>query len=104
MLLEPISDAGFRHGLVAPVLAVDLASDLQRVAAVDEDRRFLGEHHGRAGRSFEAGQPGEPLGVAADIFAHMLVGERDDESVEAVGLELLAKHGEAPSRARRRRS
>ncbi len=41
MDLEPVGDAGLGHRLVAPVLAVDLVADLQRVAAVDEDRRFL---------------------------------------------------------------
>ena len=77
------------------MLAVDLVADLQRVAAVDEDRRFLRQHHRRAGRALEAGQPGQPLGVGADIFAHMLVGQRHDEAVEPVGLQLLAQRGEA---------
>ena len=95
MLLEPLRRAGLGHRLVAPLVGADLLADLQRVAAVDEDRRFLRQHHRRAGRALEAGQPGEPLGVAADIFAHMLVGQRDDEAVELVGLELLAKGGEA---------
>ncbi len=91
MLLQPIGGGGFRHRLVGPVLAVDLAADLQGVATVDEDRRLLRKDDGRAGRAFETGQPGQPLGVTPDIFAHMFVGERDDEAVELVGLELLAK-------------
>ena len=37
----------------------------------------------------------QPLGIGADIFAHMLVGQRHDEAVEAIGLELLAKRGKA---------
>ena len=77
------------------MLAVDLVAHLQRVAPVDEDRRLLGQHHRRARRALEAGQPGEPLRVAADIFAHMLVGQRHDEAVEPVGLQLLAQRGEA---------
>ena len=44
---------------------------------------------------WKPGQPGQPLGIAADIFAHMLVGQRHDEAVEAVGLQLLAEGGEA---------
>ena len=91
MLLEPLRGARLRHRLVAPFGRADLASDLERVAPVDEDRRLLGKHDGRAGRALEACQPGEALGVASDIFAHMLVGERDDEPVELLGLQLLAK-------------
>ncbi len=93
--LEPVGDAGLGHRLVAPVGAVDLVADLQRVAPVDEDRRFLRKHHRRARRALEAGQPGEPLRIAADIFAHMLVGQRHDEAVEAVRLQLLAQGREA---------
>jgi hypothetical protein len=95
MRLEPVGDAGLGHRLVAPVPAVDLVADLKRVAPVDEDRRFLGKHRRRSRRALESGQPGEALGVASDIFRHMLVGQRNDEPVEAVRLELLAKGGEA---------
>jgi hypothetical protein len=91
MLAQPFGDAGFRHRLVGPVAAVDLVADLEGVAAVGEDRRFLRKHRRGAGRALEAGQPGEALGVAADIFAHMLVGERHDEAVEAIGLQLFAQ-------------
>ena len=76
------------------MLAVDLGADLEGVAAVDEDRRFGRQHDRRAGRALEAGQPGKALGVGADIFAHMLVGQRHDEAVEPVGLQLLAKRRE----------
>jgi hypothetical protein len=55
----------------------------------------LREHHRAAGAALEAGQPGEALGIGADIFGHMLVGERHDEAVEPVALQLLAKGGEA---------
>jgi hypothetical protein len=94
MLLQPVGDAGFGYRLVAPVLAVDLRADLKRVAAVDEDRRFLRKHDRRARRTLEAGQPREALSVASDIFAHMLVGQRHDEAVEPVAFQLLAKRGE----------
>ena len=50
---------------------------------------------GGAGRAAEAGQPAEALRVAADIFAHVLVGERDDETVEIRAGELRAEGGEA---------
>ena len=91
VFLEPLRGARLRYRLVAPLGRTDLLSDLERVASVDENRGFLGKYDGRSGRSLEAGQPGQPLGVAADIFAHMLVGQRYDEAVELVGLELLAK-------------
>ena len=93
MFLEPVGGAGLRHRLIAPLTSADLAANLQRVASVGENRGFLRQHHRRPGRALEAGQPGQALGVAADIFAHMLVGQRDDETVETVGLELLAKGG-----------
>jgi hypothetical protein len=92
---EPVGDAGLGHRLVAPVIAVDLVPDLQRVAPVDEDRGFLRKHDRGAGRALKSGQPGKALGVAPDIFAHMLVGQRHDEPVEAIGLQLLAQRGEA---------
>ena len=77
---------------------VHLLADLQRVAAVDEDRRLVGEHDGRAGRAGEAGQPGEPLGRFRHIFALVLVGARHDEAVER---QLLQLGAEQRRRARR---
>jgi hypothetical protein len=91
MFLEPLRGARLWDRLVAPFGGRDLLADLERVAAVDEDRGFLRKHHRRSGRTFEPGQPGKALGVAPDIFAHMLVGQRNDEPVELFGLELLAK-------------
>ena len=82
MLLEPLRGARLGDRLVAPFGRGDLLANLQRVAAVDEDRRFLGKDHSRTRRALEARQPGETLGIASDIFAHMLVGQRNDEAVE----------------------
>ena len=95
VLLQPVCDAGLRHRLVGPEIAVHLIAHLQRIAPVDEDRRLLRQHHRRTRRALEAGQPGEALRIAADIFAHMLIGQRHDEAVEPVGLQLLAERGEA---------
>ena len=94
MLLQPLRNAGLRHRFIFPLGRADLLADLDRVAPVGEYRRFLGKDGGRSGRSLEPGQPGQPLGVAADIFAHMFVGQRNDEAIEAVFLELLAEGGE----------
>ena len=74
MLFEPLRRARLGHRLVAPLGRADLLADLERVAAVDEDRRLLGKHDGGACRPLKACQPGEALGIASDIFAHMLVG------------------------------
>jgi hypothetical protein len=85
VLGEPCGRAGLRHRFVSPVRAVDLFADLDRVATVGEDRGAIGEDDGGAGRAAEAGKPAEALGVAADIFAHVLIGEGDDETVEIIG-------------------
>ena len=91
MRFQPVRNARLGDRLVAPVAAVDLRADLERVAAIGEDGGFLRKHDRRTRRALEAGQPGQALGIAADIFAHMLVGERDDETVEPIGLELFAQ-------------
>ena len=75
--------------------AVDLVAHLQRVAAVDEDRRLVGEHDRGAGRAGEAGEPGEPLGRFRQVFALVLVGMGDDEAVERQLLQLFAQSGGA---------
>ena len=60
---------------------IDLVSDLQCVAPVDEDRRLPPEHDRQARRAGEAGQPGQALGMGRHIFALMRVGARDDEAL-----------------------
>jgi hypothetical protein len=92
---KPRGDARLRHRLEAPLARRDLLPDLDRVAPVGEDRGFLGQHRRRPRRALEAGQPFEPLGIAADIFAHMLVGQRHHEAVEAVAFQLVAEGGKA---------
>ncbi len=96
MLAEPFGDAGLRHALIAIEPTIDLIAHLQRIASIDEHRgpriqTGVGQHHRRPRRTAEAGQPGETLGIAADIFAHMLVGDRHDEAVEAARLQFLAQ-------------
>ena len=49
MHLQPLGRAGFRHGLVAEQISVDLRSHLQRVAPVSEDGRSVRQHHRRSG-------------------------------------------------------
>jgi len=91
MVLEPGGHTCLRHRLVLPVLAIDLFSHLQRIAPVDKDRGFLGQDHRRSRRPAKTGQPGETLGIGADIFAHMLIADRHDETVEPIGLQLFAQ-------------
>ena len=59
----------FMSRLLDAVLAgedrgIDLLPDLDRVAAVSEYDRVLRRHDAIAGRSGEAGQPAQPLGIA----------------------------------------
>ena len=71
-------------------VGVDLIAHLQRIAPVDEDHGAVGEHDRDAGRTGEAGEPGEALFRRRQIFVLIAVGARDDEAGEA-----------APARARR---
>ncbi len=91
MLGQPGCDAGLRDRLITPLIGGNLFTHLQGVTAVDEDRGLGGQHGGGAGRTLEAGQPGKALGVGADIFGHMLVGERHDEAVETAAGKLFAQ-------------
>jgi hypothetical protein len=91
MFLKPLGRARLRNRLVTPLGRGDLLAHLKRVAAVDKDRRLFGKHDRGAGRALETGQPRQALRIAPDIFAHMLVGEGDDEAVELFGFELLAE-------------
>ena len=58
---------GLRHG--GEELGVDLFAGLERVAPVDHDRGLVGEDHRRAGRTREAGQPGQAVGARGHVFA-----------------------------------
>ena len=73
---------------------VDLVADLQGVAAVDEDRRGVLQHHGQAGGAGEAGEPFQPLGAGRHVLALMLVGTGDQKAVEAAPLELGPESGQ----------
>ena len=91
MILQPCGDRGLRHAFILPVVSVHLLAHLECVAAIDEDRRFLRQHHRAARRSLKSGQPGETLGIGADIFAHMLVGQRHHEAVQLLTHQLCAE-------------
>ena len=94
-LLDPLVErrVGQVHDLEQA--GVDLLARLQRVAAVDEQRRAVGEHDGAAGRAGEAGDPGEPLVGRRHVFVLVAVGARHDEAVETLPAELGAQRRDA---------
>ncbi len=99
--LQPLGQPCFRrridqrgHG---PRGRVDLLGSLQRVAAVDEQHRAVGQDGGEAGRAGEAGQPGQPFVRRRHIFVLMAVGARNDEAGEIAARELLAQRRQAGS-------
>ena len=60
--------------------SVHLHARLNRVAAVDEQRRPVFQDHRRSRRSGEAGQPGEPLLAARHILVLVAVGAGQDQA------------------------
>jgi hypothetical protein len=91
----PSAGAGGGHIVILIQPPIDLIAHLQRVAAIDEDRRLLPQHHRAARRAAKAGQPFQTLGIGADIFAHMLVADGDDEAVIAFAGKLRAQRRKA---------
>ena len=79
------------------------ARRLHGVAAVDEQRRALGQHDRGAGRAGEAGEPGEALLARRQVFVLLAIGARHDETVEAAPLEFGAQCGEMRGGAPRAR-
>ena len=92
---DPFRRRGRGHVLVIVELAVDLLAHLHGIAAVGEHGRLVLQHHRAARAAAEAGQPVEPLGIRADIFAHMLVRNGDDEAMEAALFEFGPERIEA---------
>ena len=70
---QPFGGAGGGNALVFIQRAVHLIAHLQRIAPIDENCGLLCQHHRRPRRSAETGQPFQPLGIGADIFAHVLI-------------------------------
>ncbi len=95
ILGQPLGHRILGHGPVFVEPAIDLVAYLQRVAAIDEDRCLLLQHCHAAGGAAEAGQPGQPLGIGADIFGQVLVAQRNNEAVEFAARKFLAQGGKA---------
>ncbi len=81
--------------------AVDLVARLGGVAAVDEQHGAVGEDDRGAGRSGEAGQPGEALLAGGQVFVLMAVGMGHDEAVEPAPRQLGAQGRDARRRLSR---
>jgi hypothetical protein len=92
---QPVRRRALRDVVVLEQLGRRLVAHLERVAAVHPDRGPLGEDDRQPGRSAEAGQPAEPLGVRRDVLALVLVRPRDQEAGEAVALQLGPQGAEA---------
>ena len=91
--LDPL---GRRHGNEIARLEgprVHLLGELSRIAPVDEDDRPLFQDQRDAGRSREAGQPGQAFGACRHIFAQELVGTRHQHAVHSEGAERRAQLG-----------
>ncbi len=74
---------------------VDLGVGLHGVAPVDEDRRLVRQHDRGAGRSGEAGQPGEAFFARRQVLVLLPVGARNDKTVEPAAGERGAQRRHA---------
>ena len=83
------------------VLLPHLDLDLERVAAVDEDRGLFLQYDRHARRAAEARQPVEPLASHGQHFTLVFIGVRYDETVEPEPFEFTAQGLQAPGRGRR---
>ena len=62
---------------------IELLFRLDGVTAIDEYDSAVAQHHQRSRRAGKAGQPGQTLARLGDIFVPMLIGQRNDEAVDA---------------------
>ncbi|MNS58453.1 hypothetical protein D3C72_913740 [compost metagenome] len=81
--LDPLEQGRIRLGL-----------GLHRIAAVDEDRRPVHQHHARPGRAGEAADPGQTLAGVGQVFVLMLVLVRDQQAVQALLGHLRPQQGQ----------
>ena len=72
-----------------------LLAHLHGVAAIDEDRRRVGEHDHHARRAGEAADPAQPLVAFRNVFAEVFIGARHDQRVETALAHLLAHRVES---------
>ena len=94
VLLEPLLGRMIDQMLRRERVRVDLFGCLQPVASVDEDRRVFVQNHGHAGGPGKAGQPLQTFGGGGDIFALMLIGAGNDETVDPGAFQFGAQPGD----------
>ena len=102
VLCDPVGRRLVDQMMEREVFLPHLDRDLERVAAVDEDRGLLHQYDCRARRAAETCQPGEPLAPPGQHFTLVFIGVRYDETVEPEPLEFAAHSLQAPGRSRRR--
>jgi hypothetical protein len=99
--LQVVGEPGFRRRLDqrldAPRIHINLFGRLQRIAAVDKHRGFLQQYDRHAGRSGEAGEPGQPLVGGRYIFVLLLIGAGNHEACQFPAQQFLAKCGQPRS-------
>ena len=91
VLGQPVFRRRIGQRLDMPGLAVDLFGGLQRIAAIDENGGLARQDDGHAGRTGEAGEPGQPLFGGRDILVLLLIGARNHESGQLPPRQLLAE-------------
>src|SRR6266478_6219642 len=82
-------------------LGVGLVAGLERITAVDEQHRALGEDDGGAGRSGKAGEPGEPLFARRQIFVLEAIRVGHHEPFKPAARQLRPQRNESRHRLRR---
>lgn len=89
-LAQPGGDPAFHQIADLEQLGVDLIAHLDGVAAIHKDGGRLGRHRRRAGRTGEAGRPGQPVVGFRQVLVPVLVLVGNEEAVQALTGELLA--------------
>ena len=83
ILFDPAMQALAHQIGVLENLAVDLALDLERIAAIDEDGGAVAHHQGGPGRAGKARRPQQALIAVGQVLVVVLVLMRDQETVQA---------------------
>ena len=82
---QPLRGAGLRHVFIGKQIRRHLLAHLHRVTAIGEHRGLIRHHNRAAGAAAKTADPRQPLGIFADIFAHMLIGERHHKTGKVLG-------------------
>ena len=100
VLREPFLRRMLDHMFDREHRGIDLRARFDGVAAVDEERRLLHEHHRDPGRAGKSGEPAEPVLAGGHVFVLVLVGAQHNEAIELALGEFHAKCRDALPRFR----